>query len=424
VRWPLAGTVTAMFLLIHALSVLGQTAIGMPGRRGLRHCRLMKPKPAPDTVPNAALDIAQVAVGGAAQSPEHKRFRSLLARIEQARQRLQAWREELPRFAQLHAQHVQPIERRVDAARRAWAFELEQLLLRERFSRAEQATLARMITSICASFLTAEGADSDPELKALHDRHADQGFDELQARALQALRERIEAATDLDLGDGPVESRDELMARAREQQRAQADQAAQQPSPEAPQRRRKQTAAERREQAEAAQATQSVREVYRKLAAVLHPDRIAADVPAAERAARTAQMAQANAAYAAGDLLALLTLQLQVEQIDVARAGQLAATQVRQFNRVLNEQLREIEMDIAEREHAFSSTYGVELRQRPDPMKLAPHLKDAAAQLINLELELREQRRALLGEPRSAKRWLKQMEAEFRLIDRYDELGF
>lgn len=382
------------------------------------------PDVAPDTAPNTALDIAQVALEGAAPSPEHKRFRSLLARIEQARQRLQAWREELPRFAQLHAQHVQPIERRVDAARRAWAFELEQLLLRERFSRAEQATLARMITSICASFLTAEGADSDPELKALHDRHADQGFDELQARALQALRERIEAATDLDLGDGPVESLDELMARAREQQRAQADQAAQQPSPEAPQRRRKQTAAERREQAEAAQATQSVREVYRKLAAVLHPDRIAADVPAAERAARTAQMAQANAAYAAGDLLALLTLQLQVEQIDVARAGQLAATQVRQFNRVLNEQLREIEMDIAEREHAFSSTYGVELRQRPDPMKLAPHLKDAAAQLINLELELREQRRALLGEPRSAKRWLKQMEAEFRLIDRYDELGF
>jgi hypothetical protein len=384
----------------------------------------MKPKPAPDTVPNAALDISQLAVEGTAPSPEHKRFRSLLVRIEQARQRLQAWREELPRFAQLHAQHVQPIERRVDAARRAWAFELEQLLLRERFSRAEQATLARMITSICASFLTAEGADSDPELKALHDRHADKGFDELQALALRALRERIEAATDLDLGDGPVDSIDELMARAREQQRAQADQAAQQPSPEAPQRRRKQTAAERREQAEAAQATQSVREVYRKLAAVLHPDRIAADVPAAERAARTAQMAQANAAYAAGDLLALLTLQLQVEQIDVARAGQLVATQVRQFNRVLNEQLREIEMDIAEREHAFSSTYGVELRQRPDPMKLAPHLKDAAARLINLELDLRDQRRALLGEPRSAKRSLKQIEAEFRLIDRYDELGF
>ncbi len=384
----------------------------------------MKPKPAPDTVPKAALDIAQVALEAAAQSPEHKRFRSLLARIEQARQRLQAWREELPRFAQLHAQHVQPIERRVDAARRAWAFELAQLLLRKRFSRAEKATLARMITSICASVLTARGADSDAELKALHDRHADLGFDELQALALQTLRERIEAATDLDLGEGPVESLDELMARAREQQRAQAEQAAQQPATDAPQRRRKQTAAERREQAEAAQATQSAREVYRKLAAVLHPDRIAADVPATERAARTAQMAQANAAYAAGDLLALLTLQLQVEQIDVARAGQLAATQVRQFNRVLNEQLREIERDIAEREHAFSSTYGVELRQRPDPMKLAPYLKDAAAQLISLELDLRDQRRALLGEPRSAKRWLKQVEAEFRLMDRYDELGF
>jgi len=35
VRWPLAGAVTEMFLLIHVLSVLGQAAIGMPGRRGL-----------------------------------------------------------------------------------------------------------------------------------------------------------------------------------------------------------------------------------------------------------------------------------------------------------------------------------------------------------------------------------------------------
>ncbi len=380
----------------------------------------MKPK----TASRTALDITQAGPEGAAPSPEHRRFRSLLARIEQARDRLQAWREELPRFAQLHAEHVQPIERRVDAARRAWAFELEQLVLRERFSRDEQATIRRMITSICASFLTSNGADSDPELKALHDRQADQGFDELQALALQALRDRIEAATDLDLGDGPVASLEALMAQTREQQQAQAEQAAEDAAARQPPRRRKTTAAERREQAEAAQATQSVREVYRKLAAVLHPDRIAADATPTERANRTAQMAQANAAYEAGDLLALLTLQLQVEQVDVARAGQLAAPQVRQFNRVLAEQLQEIEMDIAEREHTFCSTYGVEPRQRPDPLKLAPHLRDAAARLIHLELDLRDQRRAMLGEPRSAKRLLKQIEAEFRLVDRYDDVGF
>ncbi len=383
----------------------------------------MKPK----TDSRNALDITQAGPDGTAPSPEHRRFRSLLARIEQARQRLQAWREELPRFAQLHIEHVKPIERRVDAARRAWAFELEQLVLRERFSRAEQATIRRMITAVCASFLTANGADSDPELKALHDRHADQGFDELQALALQALRDRIEAATDLDLGDGPVASLEELMAQAREQQ-AQAEQAAERAAEEAwarqPPRRRKTTAAERREQAEAAQATQSVREVYRKLAAVLHPDRIAPDATASERATRTAQMAQANAAYEAGDLLALLTLQLQVEQVDVARAGQLAAPQVRQFNRVLAEQLQEIEMDIIEREHTFCRTYGIEPRQRPDPQKLARFLKEDAERLLALEADLRDQRRTLLGEPRAAKRLLKYIATDMRLMDRYDDIGF
>lgn len=380
----------------------------------------MKPKAAPRT----ALDLTAAGPDGAAASPEHRRFRSLLQRIEQARERLQAWREQLPQFAQLHTEHVQPIERRVSAARRAWAFELEQLVLRERFSREEQATLRRMITEICASFLTSDGADSDPELKALHDSHADQGFDELQALALQALRERIEAMTDLDLGDGPVASVEELMAQAREQQQAQAERMAEEAAARQPPRRRKTTAAERREQAAAAQATQSVREVYRKLAAVLHPDRIAPDATPSERANRTAQMAQANAAYEAGDLLALLTLQLQVEQVDVARAGQLAAPQVRQFNQVLNEQLREIEMDIIEREHTFCRTYGFEPRQRPDPMNLARFLKQDAERLLAMEAALRNERRLLLGEPRTARRRLKQIAGDMRLMDRYDELGF
>jgi hypothetical protein len=368
--------------------------------------------------PRHSLDIAAAAPATADASPEHKRFRSLLQRIEKARLQLQAWQTALPEFAQQHAEHIAPLERRWRAERQAWAFELEQLLLRERWSRQDQDTLARMIVELTRALMDSRSDEPEAELKALHDRHADIAFDEDEAQSLQALRASIEAATGADLGDGDFDNVEELMAHAREQLQQRAAQDAEAAAAPA-QRRRKGQAAQRRAEADAAVATQSLREVYRKLAGALHPDRIDPAATPAQRAERTEQMARANAAYAAGDLLALLTLQLQVEQIDLAAAGRLAAAQVRHFNRVLAEQLKEIEHDIAEREHTFCSTYGYMPERRLDPARLAPFLKEDAEELLALQAQLREQRKLLLGEPRGAKRLLKQMAAEFRLIDRF-----
>jgi curved DNA-binding protein CbpA len=65
-----------------------------------------------------------------------------------------------------------------------------------------------------------------------------------------------------------------------------------------------------------------VREIYRKLASALHPDR---ETDEREREAKTALMQRVNQACEAQDLLALLQLQLQIEQIDerhIANAGE------------------------------------------------------------------------------------------------------
>ena len=65
-------------------------------------------------------------------------------------------------------------------------------------------------------------------------------------------------------------------------------------------------------------------------------------------------MQRANAAYEAGDLLALLELQLQIEQVDLAHAANVAAEQVRHFNKVLAEQLRERGRGFETIEQAFT----------------------------------------------------------------------
>ena len=50
--------------------------------------------------------IATAAARDQPASPEHRRFKGLLSKIEAARLRLAAWHEQLPLFARAHADRV------------------------------------------------------------------------------------------------------------------------------------------------------------------------------------------------------------------------------------------------------------------------------------------------------------------------------
>ncbi|HSM22586.1 MAG TPA: J domain-containing protein, partial [Rubrivivax sp.] len=369
------------------------------------------------------LDIAAAAARPA--SPEHKRFQTLLGKIDKARQRLQAWQQQLPLFAQAHAARVAPLEAELKAARRAWAFELEALQGAQRWSRADAATLSEMICDICGALLDADGdgdGEPDAELKALYNRHAEVDFDTEDQLHLNSMKAMLETMGGVDLGDEPVESAEELMRRARARM---ADQAQPPEEPPAGKQRKapRQTAAQKRAEEDAKRISQTVREVYRKLASALHPDRVDAAVPAAERASRTSLMQRANTAYEAGDLLALLELQLQIEQVDLAHAANVATEQVRHFNKVLAEQLRELEAEIDERQLAFCASYGLMAERRLDPTRLELLLKDELRELAYAQAQLQRNRRLFKGETAQVKRQLKQWRAEQRAAD-FDDLFF
>jgi hypothetical protein len=376
----------------------------------------LKPTDMPTSKPTSALDIARA---GAAQAdtPERRRFTKLLGQIDAAKQRLAAWQENLPAFAAAYETQVGPIHQRLAAARRAWAFEVEQLLLSGKWSKAERATLSRLICELAAADL--DGSEPDPELLALHDRHAEVDHATGQQQQLDAMKSLLEDMGGLDLGDEPVASAQELVQRAQQQMAQQREAQAQ--AHARPQKRR-QSAAEKRAQEDARRVTQTVREVYRKLAAALHPDRAEPGATAEQQAQRHEQMARANAAYEAGDLLALLSLQLQIEQVDIAHAANMAAEQVRHFNKVLAEQLREIESEIAEREHAFLGTYGIAPMKRPHPDKLGGFLKEEVRDALAAEVGLAREQRTLRGDLASARRLLKQLAAEYRFEDGFGGL--
>ena len=374
---------------------------------------------------NSSLEIASAAAaGGKAASPEHKRFQTLLAKIDKARERLQAWQQQLPLFAQMHEAQAVPVLAQLAAERRAWALGLEQLLLNRRWSKADTRTLTRMLCDLSGSLV--ESTDPpDAEMKALYNRWADISFDEEEEEHLALMKAMLEEVGGVDLGEDAVASEEELMQRAHanmaqdHEQRQSAARSGTRPPP-----RKNKTAAQKRAEEDEARISQTVREVYRKLAAALHPDRVAPDATLAERQRSTDLMQRANSAYEAGDLLALLTLQLQIEQVDIAHAASIAAAQVKHFNKVLAEQLRELEAEIDGRQHAFCASYGLMVQQRIDPAQLGLLMKDQLRALNIAMLRLQQERKLLSGEPVQAKRFLKHLRAEQQFEDRMDDLLF
>ena len=368
------------------------------------------------------LPITQAITAGAT-SPEHKRFKTLLEKTDKARLRLQQWQDQLPLFAQSWRDRVAPETQRLAQQRQAWALEMEQLLLGRKWSKADAQTLQRALVEQCESLL--QDDEDNAELRALFNRHSEVDYDSKDQENLAEMKHMLEQMSGMDLGDDAPESADDLLQRAHEQMAQQAAaereaRAAAQGGREPPRARKPskaQAAAQAQAEADAQHASKTVREVFRKLAAALHPDRIAADASAEQRARSTDLMQQANAAYAADDLLALLTLQLQIEQVNTAEAAQMAATQVRHFNKVLAEQLRELEAEIDGRQEAFELSYGLMASRRMDPLQLGTIIKEAVRDVEDAQLQLAAERRTLTGEAAGAKRFLKHLRALQRLDD-------
>ena len=171
--------------------------------------------------PQSPLHIATAAARDQPASPEHRRFKGLLTKIEAARLRLAAWHEKLPLFAHAHAERVQPELERLHAARRAWALELERIALGP-WSRPDAKTLAQMLCDLCGALLESSDAP-DEEIKALYNRFAEADFDAEGRQHLQALKSQLEAMGGMDLGNEPVLSVDELMERVQAEMARQRD---------------------------------------------------------------------------------------------------------------------------------------------------------------------------------------------------------
>ncbi len=268
-----------------------------------------------------------------AGTPAQQAFRQTIRAVENLREQLQTLRAAQAATRQTYWRQVGPLAADTVAARRALYEPMETALLGGYLSRAEEAQVTALLLHNAQSLQERFGEDESAMLA----RYAPTPTPPLPAEA------KADTATALP----PLHERAAATARERRQQRAQAARAA------------------KAKQADpAGQALlQNTKAAYRQLARLHHPDR-AALADAATQQTQTELMQRITAAYAAGDLAALLALlaDAPTSTPHTAEADDL----LRRYTQALARQQAQLSQQLAAAQHPVADApwSGTEKQQR------------------------------------------------------------
>lgn len=337
-------------------------------------------------------------------SQGQKTFNSLIKQIEKRRTRLRDWETVTPTFQQLYVTEYLPLEQTTVNLQIQMVHCLDRAYARKELTEVERLKLADLIAEMAGPV-----AEEDGILKAIYNKYSSSDYNEEAAADMLGMKSMLETVLGVDLGDDvDLTSPHDLLQRAQlhmQQQQAQAvEQNAEQTTTRAKRKKSpRQLAAEALAQKEQAQITLCIREIYRKLASALHPDR---EHDPQERERKTKLMQSVNEAYNKNDLLQLLELQLELEHIDQYSISHLSEDRLKHYNQILKEQVRELNEQIRHVESAFRYSY------RIDPfVTLSPDkpLRMLVADVKEIQANIRELERDLVAfeDIKNVKRWLK-----------------
>lgn len=361
--------------------------------------------PVADASPGLTLSAALPGAGNALRSAAGERFDSLVVQLERSRGELAAWREALPRWQQRFHEQVQPLLQRRDQLHVERVLALDAAGMAQKLGKSDRAALSAQLCALIEPLIDEVGLH---DLKPLYDRHAETSYDERIAASDAALRGLIAAHFGVDADALPYLASPQALFERLQQRRRQTQVAA------VARKAKKAQRAASVAPAPAFDPQTALRELYRRLAAALHPDREADPL---QRERKTALMQRLNAAYADADLLGLLELQLQAGQLDAAALAAMAEPRIERYNRMLGEQLQAAQDELRRIDAAFKADYAVFGTRRLKPERLHAAMAEIKRALQDEIDELAEDLRELRQAP-ALRHWLKRQHPQPPQISR------
>ena len=336
-------------------------------------------------------------------SKEQKAFNALIKKIDAKRVLLAAWQEAMPLYQQKFASDMVPLIETSQGLQVDLVHALDKAAQQKGLNSTERRTIQELICDMAGGLAAARGDDA---LKDIYNKHSGSDFDAEEAAAMQDMKSMLEGELGTDLGDDiDLNSPDKFFKRAHAHMQAQQEQLDAERQARNAKRKKsaKQLAKEAQQLAEEQQASQSIRELYRKLASALHPDR---EPDPAERERKTALMQRVNQAYDQNNLLLLLELQLELEHIDQASINNISAGRLKHYNKILKEQLGELEQELLHTEGMFRMQFDIDPYTPISPRNLLRYL---ATDIAGMQLAIRSLKSDLLAfqDIKQLKAWLK-----------------
>jgi hypothetical protein len=352
-------------------------------------------------------------------SPGQKTFNTLIKQIDQARVRLAAWEAVQTPYQQKYATVLQPLFRESEELQVKTVHALDNAGAQIGLSKAERRKIAAVIIEMVQDLLLSR---DDEALKAIFNKYSAVDYDEMEAGGQAGLKSAIESMLGVELDDDiDLRSREDILQQAHakmleRQAQEDADRQAWQERQTRRKKSAKQLAKEAQEQADKQQLRLSIREIYRKLASALHPDR---EPDPQERERKTALMQRVNQAYDKNNLLQLLELQLEIEQIDQAAINHVSEDRLKHYNKILREQLLELQQEILRIESVFVAQAMLDPYSPVSPKTV---MKALAAEIANVQRDIRELKKDLFAfeDLQGLKGWLKTLRKQSRRDAFYD----
>src|SRR5487761_2129181 len=292
-------------------------------------------------------------------SKEQKVFNTLIKKIEERRASLAVWQEIIPVYRKQYTSDFIPLLDTLQEIQIKLVHCLDRACDRKGLTSSERRMLHELISGMAADLALER---NDEALKNIYNKHSGSDLDEEEAASLDGLKSMLEEVIGVDLGDDlDMSNPEEILKRARahmheQQAQSEAGQQAREERQATRKKTAKQIAKESKQQEEELQTSQSIRELYRKLASALHPDR---EPDPQERERKTHLMQRINQAYDKKNLLLLLELQLELEHIDQNTINNITASRLKHYNKILKEQLNELEHEIFVTEDMFKLQFDI-----------------------------------------------------------------
>ncbi len=333
-------------------------------------------------------------------SAAQKQFNSLTKKIDNKKKLLMEWQETIPLYRQKVDEEYEPLEEALSNHKSEWVQLLDQSYNLPLFKKTDKLKMKHLICELAENLITEFNKD---DLKTLFNKYSDEDYDTVNQQSESAVGDLMKSLAEdmfnVDLDDDvDISSPEKFHAHLQEKLREQAAEAVK------PRKKtKKQLEKEARQLEEDELASKSVREVYRKLVAALHPDR---EPDEEERKRKTELMQRVNTAYGKKDLLLLLALQLEIEQIDPEHLSHIADSRLKYFNKILKEQLSELDQETEQIEGMFkvdlNLPFYVLLTPKQLLLRLAKDIQELQGDIVAIQNELE-----IFHNPPALKAWLK-----------------